>query len=606
MHGEMKPPAPWFQVRFDNLDRETECYQGETLFHSARRAGVRIVGACGGRGVCGTCIVRIASGEVNVQRPESAGAVTVAHAEEWVRACCVRPASDCVVEIAPRSIAAVVRAEVGGEETMITPDPVVRSREVVLAPALTRSDGQGQGGGADADRVIDALRDDGARRIDLHALRELPGLLRGSGWRLQVTVRGDEVIGARPCGSRSLGLAVDLGTTNCAGFLVDVETGTRLASLGIENPQAAYGADLVSRVNHATRSPAGARELQAAAIAAIAGLARDLCEAVSAAPRDIVEVTVCGNTAMHHLLLGLPLSQLGRSPFVPALCAAIDIKARELGLGTAPGAYVHLLPNVGGYVGGDHVAVLLATEHRWAKTSTIVMDIGTNTEISLIHRERITSLSCPSGPALEGGHIGAGMRAAEGAIERVRAENGRLEVQLIGGGAEAVGLCGSGVLDALAAMLELGILNRHGRISSGHPAARERGEQREVLLAPGVAFTQNDVRAVQLAKAAIRAGIDCLLRQAALEEDAIERVVIAGAFGAYIGIPAAVRIGLLPALPRERIEQVGNAAGVGVRMALASAALRDRARCLARRCHYLELGSLPGFQRVFMGRIGFE
>jgi uncharacterized 2Fe-2S/4Fe-4S cluster protein (DUF4445 family) len=354
------------------------------------------------------------------------------------------------------------------------------------------------------------------------------------------------------------------------------------------------------------RSPACAHELQTAASTAIAGLARDLCEAVAAAPADIVEVAVCGNTAMHHLLLGLPVSQLGRVPFVPAMCEAIDIKARDLGLAAAPGAYVHLLPNVGGYVGGDHVAVLLATENRWAKTTTIVMDIGTNTEISLVHRDRITSVSCPSGPALEGGHIRAGMRAAEGAIERVRALDGRLEIEVIGTGAPAVGLCGSGVLDALAAMLELGILNRHGRICLGHPAVTEKGDRRRVLLAPGVAITQEDVRAVQLAKAAIRAGIDCLLREAALEENAIERVVIAGAFGAYIGLAAAVRIGLLPGLPLARIEQVGNAAGVGVRMALASAALRERARRLALRCDYLELGSLPGFQRVFMRRIGFE
>jgi uncharacterized 2Fe-2S/4Fe-4S cluster protein (DUF4445 family) len=606
LRNELKPPAPWFQVRFENLDRETKCNDGETIFNSARRAGVRIVGACGGRGVCGTCIVRIASGEFDLLGPESADAAAPARAKEWVRACLARPSSDCVVELAPRSIAAVVRAEVGGDEVMITADPVVRSHDLVLAPASLGSGGHGQGGGADADRVIDALRHEGAARFDLYALRELPGLLRGSGWRLQVTVRGDEVIGVRESGSRSLGLAVDLGTTNCAGFLVDLETGTRLASLGIENPQAAYGADLVSRLNHAIRSPADAQELQTAAIAAIIGLSRDLCEAVSAAPADIVELAVCGNTAMHHLLLGLPVSQLGRAPFVPAMCEPIDIKARDLGLATAPGAYVHLLPNVGGYVGGDHVAVLLATENRWAKAATVVMDIGTNTEISLIHRDSITSVSCPSGPALEGGHIGAGMRAAEGAIERVRANHGRLEIEVIGRNAEAVGLCGSGVLDALAAMLELGILNRQGRICVGHPAVRERGDHREVLLAPGVAFTQMDVRAVQLAKAAIRAGVDCLLREAGLEEDAIERVVIAGAFGAYIGLESAVRIGLLPAMPLARILQVGNAAGVGVRMALASAALREHAGRLAQRCRYLELGSLPGFQRIFMRRIGFE
>jgi len=198
------------------------------------------------------------------------------------------------------------------------------------------------------------------------------------------------------------------------------------------------------------------------------------------------------------------------------------------------------------------------------------------------------------------------MRAAEGAIERVRMQDGRIEIQVIGGDAEPVGLCGSGVLDALAATYEAGLIDRRGRILTGHPAVLADGDRREITLAPGVTFTQNDVRAVQLAKAAIRAGIDCLLQEAGLEESAIERVVIAGAFGAYIGLESAVRIGLLPALPLARIEQVGNAAGIGVRMALASAALRDRARALALRSRYLELGSLPGFQRIFMGRIGFE
>ena len=603
MHGELKAPAPWFEVRFENLDREARCNEGDTIFQSARRAGVRVVGACGGRGVCGTCMVRIASGDVDMRAPQfQGGAPPTAslRAKEWVRACMAYPSSDCSVEIAPRSIAPVVRAEVAGQEVTITPEPVVRGHEVVLAPAMLGH------GGADADRVIDALRDNGAARIDLFAVRELPGLLRGADWRLQAILRGDEVIGVRPSGSRSLGLAVDLGTTNCAGFLIDLETGTRLASLGIENPQAGYGADLVSRVSYAVRSPAAARELQQAATTAVIGLARDLCDAVSAAPDEIVEVAVCGNTAMHHLLLGLPVSQLGRAPFVPAMCASIDIKARDLGLATAPGAYLHLLPNVGGYVGGDHVAALLATEHRWAETTTIVMDIGTNTEISLIHRGAITSVSSPSGPALEGGHIGYGMRAAEGAIERVRMENGHIEIQVIGGDAEPVGLCGSGVLDALAATYKAGLIDRRGRILTGHPAVRADGDRREIALAPGVAFTQNDVRAVQLAKAAIRAGIDCLLGEAGLEEGAIERIVIAGAFGTYIDRASAVAIGLLPNLPLDRIEQVGNAAGIGVRMVLVSSALRERSRRLATRCRYLELGSLPGFQRIFMRRIGFE
>ncbi len=586
-------------MRFANLDREAKCIEGETIMQSARRSGIRLVGACGGRGVCGTCMVRIVSGEIEFSNAGSASAAGQGSGE-WVRGCLVRPLGDCTVEVAPRSLAPIVRAEVDGQgAAKVTPDPVVHVHDVVLEPASLES------GGADADRVLEALREKGAARFDPIALRELPPLLRSSGWRIQAMVRGDEVIGARPAGRRSLGLAVDLGTTNVAGFIVDLATGTRLASLGIENPQAPYGADVVSRVNHATASADAAVTLREAAATAIGELALDLCEAVSAEPSEIADISICGNTAMHHLLLGLPVAQLARAPFVPALCEAIDVKARDLGLPAATGAYVHLMPNVGGFVGGDHVAALLATENRWVHGTTIVMDIGTNTEISLIHDGSITTVSCPSGPALEGGHIASGMRAAEGAIERVRVVNGKIEIETIGG-VEPVGICGSGVLDAVAAMLKAEIIDRRGGIRPGHPSVSEDGELLQITLAPGVAFTQHDVRSVQLAKAAIRSSVDLLLREAGLDESGLDQVVIAGAFGAYIGIESAIAIGLLPPLLLERFAQVGNSAGVGVRMTLASAALRERARRLAKRCHYLELGSLPGFQKVFLKRIGFD
>ena len=600
MHRELKPPKPWFQVRFANLQRDARCIEGETVFQSARRAGIRVVGACGGRGVCGSCIVRVVSGNMESLPPAAGSAAARQSKKGWVRSCLIRPQGDCEVEVAPRSVAPVVRAEVDGQGTAsIPPHPAVRSFEARIAPATLAH------GGADADRILDALRESGARRIDFFAVRELPGLLREADWRVHAMVRGDEVIGIAPAGRRSLGLAVDLGTTNAAGFLMDLETGTRLASLGIENPQAPYGADVVSRITIAMQSQSELSELQAAAVAAINALAQDLCAAVSASTAEIVDIAICGNTAMHHLLLGLPVRQLGRAPFVPAMCEAMDIKARDMGVVSAAGAYVHLMPNVGGYVGGDHVAALLATEEQWAPTTTIVMDIGTNTEISLIHRGEITSVSSPSGPALEGGHISSGMRAAEGAIERVRIVDDRIELQVIGG-EEPVGLCGSGVLDAVAAMLKAGWVQPSGRIVSGHPAVRIDADHREVALAPDVTLSQADVRAVQLAKAAIRAGVDMLLREAGIEENAIERVVIAGAFGAYIGIESAITIGLLPRLPLERYIQVGNAAGVGVRMALASTVHREQARRLAARCRYIELGSRPGFQKVFIGRISLE
>ena len=495
----------------------------------------------------------------------------------------------------------MVRAEVdgGGEEACLALDTPLRSHDLRVT-AATLADNA-----SDMERVLRALPDPVAT-VDIAAARQLPTALRAGDWSVRARVNGTELIGVAALGSATLGLAVDLGTTNVAAFLVDLDSGRRLASLGIENPQVAWGADLISRINYAVKSPAAAAELRAAALAAINALAHDLCQAVGASSADIVDVVICGNTAMHHILLALPVFQLGRAPFVAALRAGVDIKARELGLAVCPGAYVHVTANVGGFVGGDHVAALLATESQWGEVATsLVMDIGTNTEISLIHQGAILSASCPSGPALEGGHISCGMRAAEGAIERVGFADGAITVHVIGGG-DPVGLCGSGVLDALATMHSAGMVNDGGRIESGHPRVSEVAGQRVAVLAPGVNFTQDDVRSVQLAKAAIRSGVELLLKLAGLREQDIVRFIIAGAFGAYIAVDSGVATGLFPDLPRERFLQVGNAAGVGVRQMLSSRRARARATALAANCRYIELSTLAGFQKAFMKHIGFN
>jgi uncharacterized 2Fe-2S/4Fe-4S cluster protein (DUF4445 family) len=308
---------------------------------------------------------------------------------------------------------------------------------------------------------------------------------------------------------------------------------------------------------------------------------------------------------MHHLLLGLPVRQLGRAPFVAAVRASDDIRARDLGIEVAAGAYVHLAPNIGGFVGGDHVTALLATEERWRDARTaLVMDIGTNTEISLIHGGRLLSASCPSGPALEGGHISCGMRAAEGAIERVSLVDGRIHVRTIGA-EEPVGLCGSGVLDTLRVLREAHIIDVRGRIAATHPDVGSEGGARYAVLAPGVHFTQHDVRSVQLAKAAIRVGVELLADEVGLGEDAIDRFIIAGAFGAYIDLESGLATGLLPDLPRARFEQVGNAAGLGVRLMLASRRARARAAELGSLARYVELSSRSDFQRRFLHQLGF-
>lgn len=606
-----------YRLRFPHLDREIVSYEDETIFQSARRHGVRIVGACGGRGTCGTCVVRVQDlddasagklahlgidGAAIDDLKENAG-VTADH-HKWLRACQVCVRGDCSVEVAPRSLAQVVRAETDkGEKEVLPLDPAVSAVDIEV-PEATLTDNL-----ADADRVMRALGR-GSLSIDPVAVRQLPNALRaGQGnapWALRVWCYGDELIGFAPSRRRTLGLAVDLGTTNVAAFLVDLETGERLASLGVENPQVGWGTDLISRVNYAIHGEEAAVELRDAAVEAINALAHDLCLSFGHSSTDIMDLAVCGNTAMQHLLLGLPVRQLGRAPFVAAVRCGVDIKARELGLNVAAGAKLHVVPNVGGFVGGDHVAALLATEAQWQGLATaLIMDIGTNTEITLIHNDQFLSASAPSGPALEGGHISCGMRAAEGAIEKVAILNGRLKAETIGH-RKAVGLCGSGVLDTLATLHRAGLLNDQGRLAVGHPDIVMHHGKRAVQLATEVFFTQDDVRAVQLAKAAIRTAVDLLLDQAGLVGGDIESFIIAGSFGAYIDLTSAIDIGLLPDLPRERFAQVGNAAGVGVRHMLASRAARRRAKELADSCHYVELSSRGDFQKLFLQHIGFK
>jgi len=459
-------------------------------------------------------------------------------------------------------------------------------------------------------KAADALGADRNLEVDLAAARILPGLLRAESMdgaaRLRAWRRGRELVGFAPAGTRPLGLAVDLGTTNIAGFLIDLETGERLATLAVENPQVAWGGDVISRINHAIRSPEAARELQVAVIEALNGLAHDLCQALGASPETIVDVAIGGNTAMHHLFLGLPVRQLGRAPFVAAIGDALEVRARDLGLVTAPGARAWLPANIQGFVGGDHMMTLLATEDRWqGPRASVVMDIGTNTEISVIHQGRIHSASSPSGPALEGGHISCGMRAAEGAIEKVWLENGRVRFRAIAG-KSPVGLCGSGVLDAVAALYRGGAINAMGRIQAGHPDVTEDASgNRAASLAPGVELTQADVRSVQLAKAAVRAATDLLIEAAGLQPGQVDQVLIAGAFGAYLDVQSGIDIGLFPPLPRECFEQVGNAAGKGVRQAVASAGARARASQTAAICRYVELSSRGDFQKTFMHHIAF-
>jgi len=594
-----------FTIDFEPVGRRGKCQKNESILACARQLGVGINNICGGKGTCHSCKVQVLSGTVS--KPKSIEREVFKSRElndGWRLACQAYPASDCKIAVPADSMTTPQRVQVEGLEVEVTAEPSIRAYLLKMdAPSLEAPQ-------ADDDRLLKALNQQHklqCTRIDVGAMRNISDQLRSWNWKSQAVVRNSELIAVLPPKYRQLGLAIDLGTTKVAGYLVDLSDGRTLAANGIMNPQISYGEDIISRINRAVKSPEEGVKLQKLAVDAVNDVCAELCAEAGVKPEEIVEAVVVGNTAMHHLFLHLPVKQLVLSPFIPAVSRAIEIGADELGLNIAPGAYVHMLPNIAGFVGADHVSMLLATDAWRARGATLALDIGTNTEVSLIYRGKITTTSCASGPAFEGGHIKYGMRAASGAIERLRIDSGKIQYQIIDG-VPPVGVCGSGILDALAQLYVAGIIDEGGRIMGNRPRVRTYKGQREFILVsregregkPAITITQNDVRELQLAKAAIRTGIQTLLETSGCEQDDIKQVIIAGAFGTYIDVASAIAIGMLPPLPLRRFRQVGNAAGAGARLALISLKSRAKAQAIASRVSYIELASSPDFQRTFL------
>jgi uncharacterized 2Fe-2S/4Fe-4S cluster protein (DUF4445 family) len=589
-------------IDFEPVGRRGTCPDDGSLLDAARRLGVDLASVCGGSGTCGRCRVQLVTGELTPTLPAELEKLSSAELAQGYRlACLAWPLSDCRVHVPPESLTALQRTQVEGLAVLSAARPSVAAYRVTMAPPALEDLR------ADDQRLCEAASaasGRAARLPDLDVARLATTELRRLSWQGRVTLRGREVIHVSTSDSPWLGLAVDVGTTKIAAYLVDLATGHTMISRGAMNPQIAYGEDVIARLVYASKGPNEAAAMAGLLRDGLNRLVEDICSASGASATGIVDAVVVGNTAIHHLLLKLPVRQLAAAPYVPAVRAAVDVKAREIGLRLAPGAYVHLLPNIAGYVGADHVAMLLATGVAAAADTTLAIDIGTNTEMCLTHRGKMTSLSCASGPAFEGAHIKFGMRAAPGAIERVMIVDGRVEYKTIGD-LPPVGLCGSGILDAVAQLRHAGALDSRGRLDG--PRTQEGDGSREFVIAganktgngAAITVTQHDIRELQLAKGAIRCGIEALLQNAGIAAAGLDRVLIAGAFGTYIDVENAMTIGLLPLLPRDRVTQVGNAAGTGARLALISRAYRRRAQAIADRVIYLELARTPRFMRNF-------
>ena len=471
--------------------------------------------------------------------------------------------------------------------------------------------------------------------IDDEVLRSLGKALRDGGWKVTVTLWQDrEVIQVRPgYHEMSLGAAVDIGTTTVALYLCDLRSGEVLATASEMNPQIVYGEDVMSRIQYTMEHDDGLTTMHTGIIAALNGLLR---AAIKSAKQsnceegrksggseesalspdkaisldDIHEMVLVGNTTMHHLVLNLPPASLGRAPYVPAIHKAVDIKARQLGLEINPAGNIHVLPTIASFIGADTTAVLLAEEPHRQEQNWLIIDVGTNAELVLGNKDRLVCTSTPTGPALEGAHIEHGMRAAPGAIERLEIDPSTLEprYQVIGEGQRAKGICGSAIIDSVAEMFRTGILDPRGRFrqDTGSPRVRQIGNAWEYVLAwadetsigRDITLTQQDVRQVQLAKAALYVAARTLLNQLGLERP--DKLILAGGFGGVIDKTRAMLIGMIPDMPLEDVYAVGNAAGDGARIALLNLEKRREAAGLARSVQRFELPTDPEFQNQYM------
>ena len=591
-----------YLIEFEPVGRRGECPTDKNLLEDARYLGVGLVSICGGYGKCKACKIRIMKGTVSDPTSTELDFYSPEQIKEgWRLACLTRPTSDCTIHVPPESLTTLQRMQVESHNIPTATSPAVQCYHIKMTEA-TFDDLR-----SDSTRVIQALEKEHGvicDSIDIEVLRDISLNLRNSNWKTSAFVRNDEVISLDSNG-KFLGLAVDVGTTKIAGYLLDMESGQTVASKGIMNPQISYGEDITSRMHHALKSPEEAILLQQAVINGVNGLTADLCAEIGAKVTDVVDATMVGNTAIHHLFLRLPVHPLCYPPFNAAVQEALDLKARDLGLNLAPGAYVHIMPNIAGFVGADHVSMLVAIDALNIMDLTLAIDIGTNTEVSLISNGNIFSASCASGPAFEGGHISCGMRAATGAIERMRVESDNVQYKTIND-ASPIGICGSGIIDSIAQLYDAGVLDESGRMKAQHAGVRDNGESKEFVIFagngnnPAVVITQKDIREVQLGKSAIRAGIQILLDKAGHKEEDIKKVYIAGAFGTYIDVANAILMGMLPVLPLDRFSQVGNAAGLGARQSLISVKKRALEKSISKRMHYIELAGTPTFNKIFL------
>jgi uncharacterized 2Fe-2S/4Fe-4S cluster protein (DUF4445 family) len=588
-----------------------------TVFDAASWNGIAIDSTCGGHGTCKKCRIRVADGMVPVSELDLRAFDEDELAEGWRLACRAHAETDLRLDVPP--LATRPKAATVGVGRQVILRPALQKRYVELAePSLEDQR-------TDLERLRDAV-DDLELRVDVPVLRRLPGVLRESGFRVTCVVVDDLLIDVEPGDTTALchAIAFDLGTTTVVATLLDLGTGTPLAVASMLNRQQPFGADVISRISATMLDHTALERLRALACETLQELAGEVCDQAGVDPAHVYEVALAGNATMTQIALGIDPEPLGVAPFITAAPAYPDMPAAELGLTLHARARATVFPSLGAYVGGDIVAGLLATGMTRDRRLRLFIDVGTNCEIALGSTDRILCTAAPAGPAFEAAQIRCGMRAADGAIEVVRISEDELAIEVIGD-TEPVGLCGSGLVDAVAELVRTGLLDATGRFVPNEQAeeiaptlsrrlvSRESGERVFVLHWLGaegdaeraVYLSQRDVRELQFAKASIATGWRILVEELGIDESEIQQVLLAGSFGSYLSPASAVRIGLVPRLPLPRIVSAGNVAGEGAKMALLSMQERHAATAMLDEVEYVELSDRADFNDRFVEQLAF-
>ena len=597
------------KVIFNPDGKTVDVPRGVNVLKAATAAGLKLNSPCGGEGTCGSCRILI-SKSPPPPTPADRKLISAEDLRRGFRLACQtkihRPLT-IYIPYETRFLEQKILSETRESATALKP---AITKHFFSLPPPSISDQR-----SDADRLLDGLKTEGlSARIPLPTLQDLARRIRASDFKFTAALAGKRLLAVEPGDTtdKNFGVAIDLGTTTVVGYLLGLCGGRELAVAARTNPQVPLGDDVVSRIALVQKEPAALAQLQALAASCINEIIDELCQKAGISSQNIYELTLVGNTTMSHIFLGINPTSIAQAPYTAVVRGAVNARAAEVGIRISPEGNIYAMPNIAGFLGGDTIGVVLSSGVYETGSIKLAIDVGTNGELVLGGGERLICCSCAAGPAFEGARIERGMRATDGAIESVRIDED-VHLSVLKGG-EPVGICGTGLVDAVAELLNAGIIQPTGKISeagdlSGLPEALKkriipgekgnsfllarRNHERDILL------TQRDVRELQLAKGAIFAGFQVLKKELGTRDEDIEEILLAGAFGNYLRPESARRIGLLPNIPLERIKFIGNAAGAGAKLVLLNKDFRQIAERLSREIEYIELAGRADFQQIF-------